>query len=124
MAEIAGYTIEHILGSGAMGSVYAARDAAGRLVALKLIRERSDAQMRRFDRERQALARLYHPNIVRYIDSSASPPVLVMEHVDGEDLRAILEMGPIPAERARRIAGEIASALAHAHAARLIHRDL
>jgi len=124
------YRVLSKLGAGGMGDVYLAEDdRLGRRVALK---SPSDAWLEapnaraRLHREARAAARLNHPNIAGVYDvlESNGRPFIVMEHVEGESLAAVLSRGPVPLERALAIGVEIAQALEAAHAAGIVHRDL
>jgi eukaryotic-like serine/threonine-protein kinase len=115
------YEIVGLLGAGGMGEVYRARDRKlNRDVAVKVLPAAlaNDTQyMARFEREAQVLASLNHPNIatVYGIEQGA----LVMELVDGEDLK-----GPVPLEEVIPIARQITSGLEAAHERGVVHRDL
>jgi serine/threonine-protein kinase len=128
------YTIEALLGEGGMGCVYLAFDERlHRRVALKVMRHASgdasdpaatDAVARLF-REARAVAALTHPNIVVVHDVGEvdGVPFLAMEHVTGRTLRAhMAEDVPLPTRL--RWLGEVARALAAAHRAGLVHRDV
>ena len=124
------YEITSKLGAGGMGEVYRATD--GRLkrdVAIKVLpaafTEDPD-RLERFEREAQVLAQLSHPNIASIfgLEDSGGAKALVMELVEGQDLSAIVERGPLPLAEALAIARQIAEALEAAHAAGIIHRDL
>jgi len=98
-----------------MGQVYRARDTRlGREVAVKVSQERFSE---RFEREARAVAALNHPHICTLYD--VGPDYLVMELVEGAPVK-----GPLALEEALRLAGQIAEALAAAHAKGIIHRDL
>ena len=118
------FTLEEELGRGGMGAVFRARGPDGSAVALKVL-ERPGGDPR-FAREVAALRRLpAHPHVVRLIEAGEGPPPWVaMELVEGESLEALLERGPLAPARAARLAGEVALALAHAHALGLLHRDV
>ncbi|HTR19236.1 MAG TPA: serine/threonine-protein kinase, partial [Gemmatimonadales bacterium] len=121
--------IDHELGHGGMATVYLARDAKhDRLVALKVLRPELAAVLgtERFLREIQIAARLSHPHIVPLHDSGEAGGFLyyVMPFVEGESLRDRLRKGPLPVEAAVRLAGEVAGALAYAHAQGIVHRDI
>ena len=126
------YLIESLLGVGGMGSVYRARQVSmHRPVALKVLRQDASgdpAAVRRFLREVQAVSMLSHPNTITVYDFGQAPDGLLyiaMEYLEGRSLGAILdEDGPLPPERALRVAGQVASALAEAHEKGVIHRDL
>jgi len=120
------------LGTGGMASVWLAREPAlRRLVAVKLLAPElavSPSARARFEREAQAVAGLVHPNVVGIHglgSLSDGTPYFVMQHVGGKSLAArIEEEGPLDPDEARRITGEVAGALAAAHAKGIIHRDI
>lgn len=125
------YHLVRSLGEGGMGSVWLARDAElDRDVAVKLLpveRVSSADTVKRFRREAQALARLSHPNIVQAFDVGEHDgrPFFVMEHVAGSNLADRLTAGgPLPPTRAADVGHQVALALAYAHAAGLVHRDV
>lgn len=127
---VGGYELIGELARGGMGVVYLAKQPnLNRLVALKMVLESdhaSDEELQRFANEAKAAASLDHPGIVPVyeVDSCAGRPYFSMAYVDGKSLAAILNEGPLPAERAAEIARDVASAMAHAHANQIIHRDL
>src|SRR5688500_10198223 len=109
-----------------MGVVYRARDPAlDRDVALKVIAP-GHADAARFATEMQALARVRHEHIVAVHAAAldGGRPYLVMDWVEGTTLRARLRQGPLGEDEARRVVGAVASALAHAHAQGVVHRDV
>ena len=127
------YKVTGKLGAGAMGEVYAAVDEVlGRQVAIKTLRSQTSglgARLvdERFRLEARAIATLTHPGIVQVfdIDLSANPPFLVMERVSGPSLKERLEQGPaMPQSEVRAMGIQIAHALAAAHAAGIVHRDV
>jgi serine/threonine-protein kinase len=124
------YVLERLLGRGGMGEVYLARDTRrGREVALKLLTSglAHDPQFReRFLRESRIAARINNPHVVPIHDwgEVAGQLFLDMRVVRGHNLSDILAAGPIPADRAVRIIGQVASALDVAHAEGLVHRDV
>jgi serine/threonine protein kinase len=123
------YEIQSLIGQGGMASVYKAveRDT-GRVVAIKRLHEhlQADAAMRlRFQREVQIARALEHPNIARIYEVIAEPPSLVMEYGGGRDLKELIrERAPMPPEDIEPIARQVLSALAAAHRAGIIHRDV
>jgi len=135
MKTIGRYEVKGRIGGGAMGEVYLAADPVlGREVAIKCstLPRGADAATRqswleRFHREAQVCATLRHPNIAGVYDFGECPtgPYLVMEYVDGSDLRQILaDRGALPIGEALELTHQLASALAAAHHAGVAHRDL
>jgi serine/threonine protein kinase len=129
--NVAGYAIESVLGRGAMGVVYVARqDSPARRVALKLINPTfagDEVFRRRFLREATAAAAIEHPHILPVYAAGGSNGTLfiAMRLVDGHDLREILRGATeLPLERVVRIIGQIGEALDAAHARGLVHRDV
>ncbi len=124
------YTIQGELGRGGMGVVYQAHDPRmNRKVAIKqLLGERgSDAEVARFRREAQSIARMQHPNIVRVydIDEEDGSWFMVLDFVEGESLQDRLKaQGPFELEEAVRITVEIAVGLDYAHSRSILHRDI
>ncbi len=125
------YRVEAELGAGGMGVVYRARDEKlGREVALKTVSagQLGDERARaRLIREARVLAGLSHPGIVQVFDVGETDDggaFLVMELVDGRTLRALMRDGPLPMPRVLAIARAVAEALAAAHGAGVVHRDV
>jgi len=126
------YRIDAVVGRGGMGAVYRARHLAlERDVAIKLVRGdfvRDASRLERFKREALAIARLKHPRIVAIYDYGVAPEVgayIVMEHLEGRSLNAeVKERKRIPIEQAIRWMRQVCQAVAVAHAAGVIHRDL
>ncbi len=128
--RIGPYVISRELGRGGMGVVFAAVDTRlDRRVAIKVlsveISKRRDLT-ERFEREARAVAAISHPNIVELFDVGVfnGLPYAVMEFLDGEPLDEKLARGPMQPQEVRRIGAQIAEALATAHEAKVIHRDL
>lgn len=129
------YELRRVLGKGAMGVVYEGFDPTlGRRVAVKAIlksvaidEETAAAYSARFVREAKAVGRLNHPHIVQVHDFGEHNEVayLVMEYIEGRELRAFFDAGEKfePAECVR-IMGELLDALDFAHEAGVIHRDI
>ncbi len=125
------YVILAQLGAGGMGAVYLARDRTlDRTVAVKVLPARSvsdSSAIQRFQREAKALAKLSHQNIVQAYDSGEDQGrhFLVMEHVEGTDLKRLLAAQPrIPPTVAADYIYQAALGLEHAHSRGLVHRDL
>ncbi len=126
------YRIDARIGSGGMGTVYAATHLAlDRLVALKVLKaERSwDAADRRsFEREARVCARMRHPSAVEIFDygSDGDCLYLVMEYLEGATLRHAMNRAEpvIEQRRALAIARQVADVLVAAHGISLVHRDL
>jgi serine/threonine-protein kinase len=129
------YEITQRLARGGMATVYRAVDTRlTRTVAVKVmhIGLGDDAEFaRKFDREARAAAKLSHPNVVSVFDQGqdlggpSSRPYIVMEYVEGQTLRDVLNReAPLPAARALEIIEPVLAALAAAHDAGLVHRDV
>ncbi len=126
------YQLGSVIGRGGMGTVYRGSDLVlERTVAVKVISgplaAEEPARIARMEREAKATAALAHPAVVTVYDAGVDgvTPFIVMEHLVGRDLAAELrERAPLPARETMRIAEQVASALAAAHAAGLIHRDI
>ncbi|MEM9566552.1 MAG: protein kinase, partial [Actinomycetota bacterium] len=127
--------VEHLadpelIGRGGFSVVYAATDTRfDRRVAVKVLTKLFDeAGLRRFERECRAMGRLSsHPNVVTVHEAGATAdglPFLVMELVDGGSLERRVEQGPVPWPEAVDLTIPIAEALAHTHAAGVLHRDV
>ena len=124
------YVLEREIGSGGMATVYLAQDLKHRRrVAVKVLRPEIAAGLgvERFVREIEIAANLTHPHILPLFDSGEAHGFLyyVMPYVDGESLRdRLTREGKLPLPDAVRIADHVASALSHAHAQGLVHRDV
>ncbi len=130
------YELGEPLGRGGMATVNRAVDRRlERIVAVKQLSLHLAADttaQARFRREAQASASLNHPAIASVFDTGESTdpatgvslPYIVMELVEGATLRALLDAGPLPTERALRIVRSVLDALAHSHAMGLVHRDI
>jgi serine/threonine-protein kinase len=121
--QIPGYKIVGKLGAGAMAVVYKARQLSlNRMVAIKILPKRfteNPEYVERFYKEGQAAGKLNHPNIVQAIDvgEAGGYHYFVMEYVEGKTIADDLAGGKVFEE-------QVASALSHAHAQSLIHRDV
>jgi serine/threonine-protein kinase len=120
-----------MIGAGGMSLVYHARDRRDqRSVAIKVLRPELALEprvVRRFLREAHGMQRLAHPNILPVLDvpESPQPPYFVMPCIEPGSLALLIKSGqPLPAALALGLTRQIAAAVAHAHAAGVIHSDL
>lgn len=126
------YRLLRILGSGGMGEVFLAERADGAFqqqVALKLIKRGMDSEeiVRRFQRERQILARLEHPGIARLLDGGTAPdgrPYFVLELVAGEPILDYCRRAKPSLEERLRLVIAACEAVDAAHRSLIVHRDL
>jgi serine/threonine-protein kinase len=126
------YRLGSLLGAGGMAKVFDAEQLAlGRSVAVKVLDDtRGDRHnaVRRFMSEARLTAGLRHPNIIDVIDFGSTPEglvYLVMERLDGEDLRQLIKReGPLPWARVRALMLQLCAGLAAAHELGVVHRDL
>ena len=129
--QFSAYDLLGVLGRGGMGVVYRARHRQlNRHVALKVLSPRlttAAEARRRFEREIQVLGGLHHPGIVMATDAGRvdGAAYLVMELIDGVDLtRLVRQGGPLSVAEACEAARQMADALAAAHQAETVHRDV
>jgi hypothetical protein len=126
---VAGYEVLDLLGRGGMGVVYKARQQSlGRLVALKVLPAecaRDPVWLERFRREALTASALNHPNICTIYDTGecAGRPFLSMELIEGRTLEALVGTSP-NLEEVVGLVGQAARALAAAHTAGIVHRDI
>ena len=133
---IDGFTVERLIGAGAMGHVYLAQQQSPqRQVALKLLSRTDRETIARFRREANLLARLEHPNIARIYDTGettihgVNTPWIAMEYVEGSDLRTHCESA-LPDDPHQRVTAvlqlihDISRGVQAAHTKGVIHRDL
>ncbi len=123
------YTLEEEIGSGGMGTVYRARHAMlARPTAVKLLRNASEEDVARFEREVQLTSRLTHPNTVAVYDFGRTPRggfYYAMEYLPGLTLEALVRhVGALPPERVIAILVQICGSLEEAHSMGLVHRDI
>src|SRR6185436_5168490 len=115
------YEILRPIGAGGMGEVFVARDPKlGRKVAIKMLPPRLASErdtLTRFTQEARSASALNHPNIVTIheVGADEGAPFIVMEYIDGRDLRTLINEGPIPVRTVLDIATQIADGLAAAH---------
>ena len=124
------FEIHELIGRGGMGVVYRARQQQlDRVVALKILPQ-ADALspdfVARFTREARSLARLNHPNIVHVYDFGETNGLyyIIMEFVDGKNLRELFETRKLTATEALAIVPRICDALQYAHEEGIVHRDI
>jgi serine/threonine-protein kinase len=126
------YKVDRLLGRGGMGAVYVGthmqleRNVAVKILRAELVADSNAAA--RFAREARAAARIEHPNAVNVYDFGqleGGGAYLVMEYVDGVSLRQVMrQRGPLPLALVVDLVGQIAGAVAAAHARGIIHRDV
>ncbi|MBC7917354.1 MAG: serine/threonine protein kinase [Rhodoferax sp.] len=134
LKKLGRYDLLRILGKGAMGMVYEGRDPnLERRVAIKTIKvenlspEEAAEYEVRFRTEARSAARLQHPNIVSVYDSDRDGDIafLVMEFIQGDDLKHHLDKGEVyTLEQTLGIMGDLLSALDYAHRQNIVHRDI
>jgi serine/threonine protein kinase len=124
------YQLVSVLGRGGMGDVWLACDQRlQRDVAIKVLRPELAAEPRvrqRFEDEARAAAQLTHPNVVTVYDTGDDDgtPFIVMERLSGRTLADVVREGDVSLEQADRWADEILAAVAAAHGAGVLHRDI
>ena len=127
------FQVEDLIGQGGMGKVYRARHLAlDRIVVLKMLKPQlleDPTLVGRFEREAKAASRLNHPNVIQVLDfgrlENDGTLYIVMEYVQGKDLRLVLrDDWPLAEERLCDIMAQVCSALGEAHVNNVIHRDL
>ncbi len=130
LQRIGPYRLLKALGTGGMGTVYLAQqtEPIRRRVAVKLIRPRVAASevSRRFEVERQALARMSHPNIAQAFEAGTTgdgQPYFVMEYVAGLPITDYCDRRRLPVRRRLELFIAICEGVQHAHQKGIIHRD-
>jgi eukaryotic-like serine/threonine-protein kinase len=125
------YTIENVVGTGAMGTIYRARQIAlDKYVAVKVLHQQlaeDPSFVDRFKLEAFSASRLEHPNSLRVLDFGKDDELLylVMEYVEADNLLSIMEaQWPFEDERVAQITSQALAALAKAHDVGIVHRDL
>ncbi len=130
--QLGAYRIERLIASGGMGQVFLASRQDGmfqKQVAIKIIHMglQSDNFLKRFQQERQILARLNHPNIANLLDGGFTAdglPYLVMEYVDGSPLHVFIDRYQPNLDRRLSLFLQICEAVNYAHRHLVVHRDL
>ncbi|MEM6793601.1 MAG: serine/threonine-protein kinase [Acidobacteriota bacterium] len=126
------YRLLRQIGEGGMGTVFLAERADGSFdlqVAVKVLRHGTEGRssIERFERERQILAQLNHPNIARLLDGGTTEsglPYVVMEYVDGEPIDRACERRALSAAARVDLMIEVCDAVTAAHRSLVVHRDL
>lgn len=130
MTMLGRYRIEKRLGEGAMADVFRATDPGiGRALAVKVLKPelaRDPSLAARFVREARAAGGLNHPHIATIYDvgEADGAAYIAMELVDGRPLDVVLADGRMPYERVLALGAQLADALAYAHRAGVVHRDV
>src|SRR5437016_1269299 len=129
--RIGPYHILGPLGAGGMGEVYKAERRAPlrQTVAIKIIKLGFDTRevVARFNSERQALARMDHPNVARVVDAGVTDtgrPYFVMEYVPGAPITKFADDNKLSIRDRLLLFTQVCEAIAHAHAKAIIHRDV
>jgi eukaryotic-like serine/threonine-protein kinase len=130
--RIGAYKITQRIGRGGMGAVYKGERDTGdfaHTAAIKLIKPGllSERLIERFQRERQTLANLEHPNIARLYDggeTAEGAPFIVMEYVDGLPILDWVKDRALPRDERLALFGSVCDAVAHAHRNLIVHRDI
>jgi serine/threonine-protein kinase len=130
LPQVPHHEVEQLLGRGGMGAVYRARHLSlNRPVALKMLLTglyATRTEVKRFQREAEAVARLRHPNIVQVyeIGDVDGRPYFTMEFVEGGNLAQQIQGVPQPPRTAAALVATLADAVQVAHASGIVHRDL
>src|SRR5438477_4548130 len=129
-AKLGNYRILEKIGAGGQGTVYKATDTKlGRAVVIKVLPPEltlKEANLQRFDREARLASALDHPNICTIFDLDEVEAVhfIAMQHIEGRNVRQLVNGRPLELNSALRIAIQVTDALAAAHARGIIHRDI
>ncbi len=118
------------IAQGAMGIVYRAeRLKLGKIVAIKVLHDELPNELssrKRFELEAMAMAKLEHPHCAAVLDvgTHEGKPYVVMDFISGQDLKSLVDKGPVAMPRAIEIVRQTLSGIAHAHELGIIHRDI
>lgn len=128
-ASLDGYLLEEKVGEGGMGVVYRANDLGlQRQVAVKtlFLAAANQERRQRFEREARIAAGISHPNVVQVFDFGVAENhlYLVMQLVEGPDLKDSIASGPIELDRALKLFSDISRGLHKVHSSGLVHRDI
>jgi tetratricopeptide (TPR) repeat protein len=128
LRRIERFQLEDEAASGAMGTIFRARDTeTGERVAIKVIRGFTKEELARFAREGRMLSRIKHQGVVRHIEhglTESGDAYLVMEWLDGEDLRTRLARARMSVDESVALGRRVAEGLAAIHAHGVVHRDV
>ncbi len=131
-AALGPFRLLEVLGEGGMGEVYLGERADGayhQRVAIKVVKGGLIGPLveRRFERERQILARLEHPAVARLLDGGTTPegrPYLVMEYVDGEPIDVFCDHHQLPISSRLELFRKVCTGVQVAHSSLVVHRDI
>ncbi len=122
------YVVDRVVGEGAMGTVYLARDLRfGRRVAIKMVsREAIAGLSERFIAETRNTGRLQHPNVLPLLDAGTieDQPYYVTPFIEDGSLRERLDQGPLPLREALGVLRDMAAAIDYAHGEEILHCDI
>lgn len=127
------YRVDGLLGEGGMGAVYDVVDVeTGQAFALKVVLDANAEHVKRFEREGKATMRIESEHVVRVIDvgsldgrpNGSRVPFMVMERLEGDTLKALVELAPLDERAVADLMMQACEGLAHAHALGIVHRDV
>ncbi|WP_372364628.1 tetratricopeptide repeat protein [Candidatus Uabimicrobium sp. HlEnr_7] len=126
MKNFGRYQLLQEIGRGGMGIVYRAYDTKFKtVVALKIMIRDEKEHIDRFFRETTAVAKLNHPNIVRFYECGGSPkPYFTMEYIEGVTLSSLIHKKNIPPTKLVDIMIAVCEAMQYGHSNRIMHRDI
>ena len=124
-----GFELKKLIGSGGMAEVWLAENAIGKKVAVKLLLPKycgDDAIVARFQNEAKVMVQLEHPHIRQVYDFGESDgrPYIVMEYLEGEDLKVLMKSRHFTDTELRNWWNQIVDALSYTHAEGIVHRDI
>lgn len=127
LSSIGPYQFERLVGSGATGTVFKARDDTGQPVAVKVLHPHLIDETYRLRFQREAEVVLTHPNVIRVLDTGSDPNgmlYIVFELLEGETIDAVMAHGAMSAADAINVGLQTCTGLTAAHKEGVIHRDL